>query len=228
MSDMYQIRVKGHLDRQWSGWFDGMLISNEASGEAVLSGMVIDQAALCGLLVKIRDLGLPLMALNHLSNRVAPSRGASAGPAVERGASTAVTLEDNKRIARRFLELVDAEAVEELCTMIAPTWTMYGGPPNLPMGPAGIYELFRAIGPIDQRWMVDDVIAEDDKVVVRATNSCSQASFFGIEGHGTWQTFTATFIHRIVGGKILTTWRNADDLGRLFQLGAHIVPGATS
>jgi hypothetical protein len=62
---VYQIRVKGHLAPDWAEWFDGMTISNEAQGEAVLSGPVRDQAALYGLIAKIRDLGLLLIAVNR-------------------------------------------------------------------------------------------------------------------------------------------------------------------
>jgi len=58
----YHIRVKGHLDSQWSAWFDQLAISNEANGEAVLVGPLTDQAALHGVLIRIRDLGLPLIA----------------------------------------------------------------------------------------------------------------------------------------------------------------------
>jgi predicted ester cyclase len=135
------------------------------------------------------------------------------------------SVEENKEIARRFLDLVSKNAVEELCALIAPTWTMHGGPPGgLPPGPAGLRELFRTFGPIEQTWTIDDVIAEGDKVVARATNSCVQESFLGVPSHGKRQTFTATFIHRIADGKIHETWRNADDLGRLLQLGARIEP----
>jgi predicted ester cyclase len=71
---------------------------------------------------------------------------------------------------------------------------------------------------------VDDVIAEGDRVVVRATNTCRQDSFFGIDGRGRQQVFTATFVHRIVDGQVVETWRNAADLERLLQLGARIEP----
>ena len=135
------------------------------------------------------------------------------------------SIEDNKTIARRFLELVSEHNIEEISEMVAPTWRMHGGPPALPPGPDGIPEPFRTIGPIDQEWAIDDEIAEGDKVVVRATNTCVQESFLGIPGRGRRQTFTATFIHRIADGKILETWRNADDLGRLLQLGARIELG---
>jgi hypothetical protein len=63
MVTYYVITVRGHLDEQWSAWFEGMTITNTANGEAVLAGPVIDQAALHGLLIKIRDLGLPLIAV---------------------------------------------------------------------------------------------------------------------------------------------------------------------
>jgi hypothetical protein len=88
----------------------------------------------------------------------------------------------------------------------------------------GIRALFRTFVQIEQTWTIDYVIAEADKVVVRATNSCIQDSFLDVPAHGKRQTFSATFIHRIGGGKIVETWRNADDLGRLLQLGARIGP----
>ena len=67
MADIYQIRVRGHLGERWAEWFDGMRITNEASGEAVLAGPVADQAALHGLLAKVRDLGLPLIAVSRVA-----------------------------------------------------------------------------------------------------------------------------------------------------------------
>jgi hypothetical protein len=134
------------------------------------------------------------------------------------------SIEDNKRIARQWLEFINAQRIEDICLMTAPTWRMHGGAPGLPPGPEGVRELFRSIGPIEQKWTIEDVIAEGDKVVVRATNTCVQESFLGIPGHGHQQTFTATFIHWIADGKILETWRNADDLGRVLQLGARIIP----
>jgi len=63
---VYQIRVKGHLDSSWSDWFDGLTITPETNGETLLSGPVIDQAALHGLLKKVRDLGLPLLLVKQL------------------------------------------------------------------------------------------------------------------------------------------------------------------
>jgi predicted ester cyclase len=135
-------------------------------------------------------------------------------------------LEANKATARRFLDLVGRHDVDTLTTMITPTWTMHGGPPGLPPGPDGLRRLFATFGRVEQHWTVDDVIAEGDKVVVRARNTVVQDSFLGIPSHGRTQVFTATFIHRIVDGRIQQTWRNADDLGRLLQIGARIRPGS--
>jgi hypothetical protein len=63
VSTYYVITVRGHLDDHWSAWFEGMTITNAANGETLLAGPVMDQAALHGLLIKIRDLGLPLIAV---------------------------------------------------------------------------------------------------------------------------------------------------------------------
>jgi hypothetical protein len=60
---VYEIRVKGHLDPRWSEWFDGLQITNEPNGEALLSGYVPDQAALHGVLAKVRDLNLQLISV---------------------------------------------------------------------------------------------------------------------------------------------------------------------
>jgi len=67
MPAVYQITVKGHLDSQWSAWFDNMLITNEANGEAVLCGPLPDQSALYGVLAKVRNLGLPLLAVTTVA-----------------------------------------------------------------------------------------------------------------------------------------------------------------
>ena len=57
--------MKGGLDREWSDWFDGFIVTPQASGETLLTGVVADQAALHGLLNKIRDLGLPLLSVKR-------------------------------------------------------------------------------------------------------------------------------------------------------------------
>lgn len=60
---IYQIRIKGHLGQQWADWFEDLSISLQDNGETLLTGPVVDQAALHGLLKKVRDLGIPLLSV---------------------------------------------------------------------------------------------------------------------------------------------------------------------
>jgi hypothetical protein len=60
---VYQIRIKGHLIREWTDWFEGLTITLEEDGDTLITGTVVDQAALHGLLKKVRDLGLPLVSV---------------------------------------------------------------------------------------------------------------------------------------------------------------------
>ena len=63
---VYQIRLKGHLGRHWTAWFEGLTITLEDNGETLLTGPVVDQAALHGVLRKVRDLGMPLISVNRV------------------------------------------------------------------------------------------------------------------------------------------------------------------
>ena len=63
---VYQIRIKGQLNSQWTDWFDGLTITLEEDGDTLLTGPVIDQSALHGLLKKVRDLGLPLISVHQV------------------------------------------------------------------------------------------------------------------------------------------------------------------
>ncbi len=64
---VYQIRLKGHLSHQWTEWFEGLTIMLEEDGNTLLTGTVVDQAALHGLLKKVRDLGTPLLSVNRVN-----------------------------------------------------------------------------------------------------------------------------------------------------------------
>jgi hypothetical protein len=63
---VYQITIKGHLSIKWTEWFEGLTIKLEEDGNTLLTGTVIDQAALHGILKKIRDLGMPLLSVNSV------------------------------------------------------------------------------------------------------------------------------------------------------------------
>ena len=81
---IYEIRVQGRLDQRWSTWFDGLTISYEGEDITVLRGPLVDEAALHGMLIKVRDLVLPLLAV---------SRVAAPGPALHLHSSTRVSHE---------------------------------------------------------------------------------------------------------------------------------------
>jgi hypothetical protein len=73
---VYQIKVKSHLSSDWTDWFEGLTITPEEDGDTLLTGPVIDQAALYGLLKKVRDLGMTLISLNPVQfNETLPDKG---------------------------------------------------------------------------------------------------------------------------------------------------------
>ena len=65
---IYQIKIKGHLDNEWSDWFEGLVITSSEGGCTLLTGPVHDDAALHGLLKKVRDLGMPLISVNRIES----------------------------------------------------------------------------------------------------------------------------------------------------------------
>lgn len=73
---VYQIRIKGHLGSEWTDWFEGLTITLEKDGDTSLTGPVVDQAALHGLLKKVRDLGVPLLSVNRIEPCPERNRGA--------------------------------------------------------------------------------------------------------------------------------------------------------
>lgn len=68
-ADIYRITIKGHLDGEWSDWFEGLTVTLVDTGETILTGPIVDQTALHGVLMKIRDLSLPLLSLTRLETK---------------------------------------------------------------------------------------------------------------------------------------------------------------
>jgi hypothetical protein len=64
----YEIRLKGHLDPRWGAWFDGLSLTHQSDGTTVIHGPVADQAALHGLLQRVRDVGLPLVSVEPIES----------------------------------------------------------------------------------------------------------------------------------------------------------------
>jgi hypothetical protein len=75
----YEIRLTGRLDAHWAAWFDGLAVSHEGNGTTVISGPIPDQAALHGVLERVRDLGLPLVSVNRVDARQTKTTGSEAG-----------------------------------------------------------------------------------------------------------------------------------------------------
>jgi len=73
---LYEIRLKGHLVKQWANWFGDVSITLEEEGNTLITCQVIDQAALHGLLKRVRDLGLPLLSINFINPRQEPAEEA--------------------------------------------------------------------------------------------------------------------------------------------------------
>jgi hypothetical protein len=73
-AEIYEFRIQCKLDSHWSDWFDGLTVTNLESGEAILSGLIVDQAALHGVLMKIRDLGLPLIEVKRVQSGKKPPK----------------------------------------------------------------------------------------------------------------------------------------------------------
>src|SRR5688500_13502727 len=82
----HEIRLKGRLDARWAAWFDGLTVSHESDGITVISGPVADQAALHGLLQRVRDLGLPLVSVTQVeADRPSPPTANPQSPSIKPG-----------------------------------------------------------------------------------------------------------------------------------------------
>ena len=145
-----------------------------------------------------------------------------------------MTDEVNTAVVRRYIEEWANEGNEAaLHDVVAPDWVSHGtqsataAPTGLPSGVAGakqLHEEVRAIWP-DNRWTIEDIFAEGDRVAVRMTNRAThRGTYRGIPATGKRVAFGAIWIFRLADGKIAEAWRCADDLGRVVQIGGKIVP----
>jgi hypothetical protein len=80
----YEIRIQGRLDTRWAGWFDGLSLTHDSDGTTVIRGPVVDQAALHGLLQRVRDIGLPLVSVTHVGPKQANRPDVEATPITNR------------------------------------------------------------------------------------------------------------------------------------------------
>ena len=145
-----------------------------------------------------------------------------------------MSTEENTAIVRRYIEEWSNEGNEAaLNDVIAADWVSHGtqsataAPTGLPRGVAGVKQLHhevRAIWP-DNRWTIEDIFGEGDRVAVRMTNRAThRGTYRDIPATGKRVVFSAIWIFRLAEGKIAEVWRCADDLSRVVQIGGTIVP----
>jgi predicted ester cyclase len=141
---------------------------------------------------------------------------------------------ENMAIVRRYIEEWANEGNEAaLHDVVALDWVSHGTqsatatPTGLPAGVAGaktLHDEVRAIWP-DNRWTIEDIFGDGDRVAVRMTNRAThRGTYRGIPATGKRVEFGAIWIFRLEGGKIAEVWRCANDLGRVVQIGGRIVP----
>jgi predicted ester cyclase len=199
MPACYKIRVQNHLSSQWAEWFEGVTITNYPNGEATLSGSFRDQAALFGVLDKVRDLNL---ALNSLK-RIEPG-----------GTSTEV----NKSIVRGYMEDVLTQGnLAAAGKYFAEHVVFNGGRPSKEII-AVLFRQFRTAFP-DLQVDIEDQFSEGDKVATRVTFQGTHLGYFGdIPPTGRLVKFTGIAVDRIVESRVVEMWHEADFLKLKTQL----------
>jgi predicted ester cyclase len=199
MPTSYKIRVQNHLSPQWTDWFEGVTITNHSSGEATLSGSFRDQAALFGALDKLRDLNLTLIA-------------------VQRAEPGQTSIIENHAIVRGYMaEILTQGNLEAANKYFAEHVRFNGGPPSNEVI-AALFGLFRTAFP-ELQVDIEDQFAAGDKVATRVTFQGTHLGSFGdIPPTGRRVTFSGIAIDRIVAGRIVEMWHEADFLQLKTQL----------
>jgi len=139
-----------------------------------------------------------------------------------------MSTEENKAIARRAVEAINAGDMSLLESLVAPDAADHAVPPGMPPTRASAIQfltMFRAAFP-DLQYTIEDVIAEGDRVVQRSTaRGTMKGDFLGMPATGKSATWGETHIVRVKDGKIVEHWANVDQLGMLQQLGLAPTPG---
>jgi predicted ester cyclase len=195
----YEIRVHDHLSSDWTEWFEGLIIENHPNSEATLSGPFQDQAALFGVLEKVRDLNLTLIAVKCMDpGRTSP--------------------EKNKAVVSGYLkEILAGGNLAAADKYFSQEVAFNGGPPSKETI-AALFHLFRGAFP-DLQVVVDDQIAAGDKVATRVTfKGTHSGHLWDIPPTGRRVTFKGIALDRIADGKVVEMWHEADFTGLRMQL----------
>jgi hypothetical protein len=154
---VYQIRLKGHLDSQWTVWFDGLSITLEEDGDTLLTGPVVDQAALHGLLKKVRDLGMPLVSVNRVQFNETHSYRSKKEKKMNTNRST-IGIDPRVKLSLLWIFVVLLMVYADIVSLLDPTSpireVMAGAP--LPAGGllAGAILMITSIFPVMLSWVL--------------------------------------------------------------------------
>jgi hypothetical protein len=188
---VYQIRIKGHLGSQWTDWFEGLTITLEENGDTHLTGPVIDQAALHGLLKKVRDLGMLLVSVNRVQfNETHPYRSKKEKK-MNTNKSTTV-IDPRVKLSLLWIFVVFNMAYADILSLMDPTSpireAMAGSP--LPAGGliAGAILMETSIAMVILSWVLNYKVNRWVTVVIGALNILAVAT----GGHGLYYAFFAT------------------------------------
>jgi predicted ester cyclase len=195
----YEIRVKGHLTSQWGEWFDGLRIENQPDGEATLLGSFQDQAELFGVLDKVRNLNLELMAVMRIE--------AVGNSEVE-----------NKSIVCRYMEEIINKKNLVACDRYICDQVVFNGGPASREDVISLFELLYHAFP-DLQVTIVDQLADKNQVATRVMfRGTHHGDVWGISATGKQVRFNGIAIDRIANDKVVEMWHEADMLGLMKQL----------
>ena len=154
---VYQIMLKGHLDSQWTDWFEGLTITLEEDGDTLLTGPIVDQSALHGLLRKVRDLGMPLVSVNQVQSKKTHSYRSNKEKEMNTIKST-TGIDPRVKLALLWIFVVLLMVYADIVSLLDPTSpireVMAGAP--LPAGGllAGAILMIISISPVMLSWVL--------------------------------------------------------------------------
>ncbi len=203
---IYQIRLKGHLDSQWTDWFEGLSITLEEDGNTLLSGPVADQAALHGLLKKVRDLGLPLVSVNHAQfNETHPYRSKKEKKMNTIKSTTGI--DPKVKLSLLWIFVVLLMVYADIVSLLDPTSpireVMAGAP--LPAGGlmAGAILMITSISPVMLSWVLSYKVNRWVSIIIGAY----MIVHIVIGGHGLYYVLFETVEVACILLTIWFTWK---------------------